>query len=248
MADYWIKLYHDILDDPKMAVLPDNLWRRIIELFLFAGKLYKDGNLPDTKQIAWCLRRNENELEMELKQIVSTGIIIKSETGWFIPKFKFRQDPMTNTERVRKFRETKQHEQYNANETIMEQKVTQITDNRLQITDTDTESPTTKNNYLYYEQEIGLITPTIADFIDLYEKELSPEYVHDAIYEAVKHSGRTMAYVKKVLDTWKKNGKKENPQRLNTVNQEPKREPHVLDNGDYERDDQGRVILFEVKE
>jgi len=27
MADYWIKLYHEIIDDPKMATMPDRLWR-----------------------------------------------------------------------------------------------------------------------------------------------------------------------------------------------------------------------------
>jgi DnaD/phage-associated family protein len=73
--------------------------------------------------------------------------------------------------------------------------------------------PPKKNNYSFWESEISTITPTIADFIDLYEKELSEEYVHDAIYEAVKHNARTMAYVKKILDNWKKNGKRDNPQR-----------------------------------
>lgn len=221
MADYWIKLYHDILDDPKMAVLPDNLWRRIIELFLFAGKLYKDGNLPDTKQIAWCLRRNENDLETELQQIVTTGIIVKSETGWFIPKFKLRQDPMTGAERTKKFRETKQHQQYNGDVTELKRNVTQITDNRLQITDnrSDTEALPMKNNYLFYEQEIGHMTPYTADFIDLYEKELSPEWVTEAIQGAVDHNARTNAYIKKILDTWKRDGKKSNPQRMNTVKQ-----------------------------
>lgn len=38
-AKYWIKLYHEILHDPKMGRLPDNLWRRCIELFLLAGEL-----------------------------------------------------------------------------------------------------------------------------------------------------------------------------------------------------------------
>lgn len=31
MANYWIKLYHEILDDPLMATMPDRLWRRTIE-------------------------------------------------------------------------------------------------------------------------------------------------------------------------------------------------------------------------
>jgi len=28
-SPYWIKLYHEILNDPKMGRLPDRLWRRI---------------------------------------------------------------------------------------------------------------------------------------------------------------------------------------------------------------------------
>ena len=37
-SKYWIKLYHEVLDDPKMARLPDRLYRRCIEVFLLAGK------------------------------------------------------------------------------------------------------------------------------------------------------------------------------------------------------------------
>jgi DnaD/phage-associated family protein len=127
----------------------------------------------------------------------------------------------------------------------MKRKVTQITDNRLQITDADTEPPPPKNNYLLFTQEIGLLTPSIADFIDLAEKELTEEWVHDAILEASSHNARTVAYIKKILDTWKKNGRKStNPQRTES---EPKTEARQDENGDYIRDKDGRVILFEVK-
>jgi DnaD/phage-associated family protein len=76
------------------------------------------------------------------------------------------------------------------------------------------ELPPLKNNYKFWEDEISPITPAIADFIDLHEKELSKEYVHDAIYEAVSHNARSMAYVKKVLDNWRREGKRSNPQRI----------------------------------
>ena len=196
MADYWIKLYHDILDDPKMATLSDNLWRRIIELFLLAGRLYKDGNLPEIKQIAWALRQNENQLADELEQITHTGIISKTETGWFIPKFKTRQDPMSNTERVRKFRETKQHEQYNADETIMKRNVTQITDNILQITDniTDTEdaglfSETSKLSELSKTFETEMRMPVkypdrwMEAIRNMFHAGVTPQILKDTIYQ-----------------------------------------------------------------
>ena len=72
MADYWIKLYHEILDDPKMATMPDRLWRRTVEVFLLAGKLSKDksGVIPDTRQLAWLLRMDTNELQGDLEQLV----------------------------------------------------------------------------------------------------------------------------------------------------------------------------------
>lgn len=76
------------------------------------------------------------------------------------------------------------------------------------------ELPPLPNNYTLYEKEIGHIVPSIADFIDLYEKELSVEWVRDAILETSKHGVSNMAYVKKVLDTWKIHGRKtDNPQR-----------------------------------
>jgi hypothetical protein len=137
MADYWIKLYIEILDDSKMAVLPDRLWRRVIELFLMAGRFHQDGNLPDTRQLAWILRMSSDDLEGDLQQIASTGIIEKVVNGWFIPKFAKRQAASTSTERVNQFRKREQQKQY-ADETDLKRNVTQI--NRLTESDTDTDT------------------------------------------------------------------------------------------------------------
>jgi hypothetical protein len=135
---YWIKLYLAILDDPKMATLPDRLWRRVIELFLLAGQFHGDGNLPDTKQLAWMLRMNTDDLDGDMKQIESTEIIQRTKTGWFVCKFAERQSPSTGSERVRQFRERQHKQQYNGIVTDMKRNVTQInrlTDNRLTESD-----------------------------------------------------------------------------------------------------------------
>ncbi len=113
MTDYWIKLYNEILDDPKMATLPDRLWRRTIELFLVCGRLSgtsKTGDLPETKQIAWLLRIPESELEADLIQIAELGIVVKTETGWHVRNFAKRQNASTSTERVRAFRQRQRNQ------------------------------------------------------------------------------------------------------------------------------------------
>lgn len=106
MADYWIKLYTETLDDPKLATLPDRLWRRSIELFLLAGRLSnRTGKLPDTRQLAWMLRMPTDDLQMDLDQLTPTGIIEPIPNGWLVVNFKKRQAAATGTERSRQSRE-----------------------------------------------------------------------------------------------------------------------------------------------
>ena len=105
-SKYWIKLYHEILHDKKMARLPDNLWRRCIELFLLAGEYDDDGQLPDTEDIAWELRLDESELLAELEQLETLGIVQRNVAdmqrnvaGWLVKRFKDRQSAASSTER-----------------------------------------------------------------------------------------------------------------------------------------------------
>jgi hypothetical protein len=135
VADYWMKLYIEVLDDPKMATLPDRIWRRIIELFLCAKRLGNDGHLPPTEQLAWMLRLSVEELTKDMNQIQPTGIVIPEETGWFIPKFMERQAAVSDRERKSQERVRKQSQQYYGNVTQQSRSVTQI--NRVQNTESE---------------------------------------------------------------------------------------------------------------
>lgn len=135
MANYWIKLYVEILNDSKMAVLPDRLWRRAVEMFLAAGHYNDNGNLPDTSQLAWLLRMDTDELELDMKQIAATGIIQRTDKGWLVTKFEDRQAPVPGKDRVKQFRERQKKQQYYGDVTDLKRDVTQITES-----DTDTES------------------------------------------------------------------------------------------------------------
>jgi DNA-binding transcriptional regulator YhcF (GntR family) len=136
MADYWIKLYHEILDDPKMAILSDRIWRRVIELFLMAGRLQKGGELPDANQIAWMLRISPDALESDLEKIIDTGIIERKDTGFVVCKFSKRQAAVPAKERMEQMRNRQHKQQYYGDDIPI---VTDSLRNVTQITDTDTD-------------------------------------------------------------------------------------------------------------
>jgi len=113
---YWIKLYHEILDDPKMGRLPDRTWRRVIELFLLAGDCDGDGELPPVGDIAWRLRCDPDELAEDLALLAGVDIVAEDETGWYVVHFSERQAPVSSTERSRQFRKRQRVEQFEGQE------------------------------------------------------------------------------------------------------------------------------------
>ena len=109
MSDFkylWIKLYTEILHDPKMAKLDDHLWRRAIEIFLLAGENSMDGVLPSIEDMAWVMRTDEETLVGELKQLgKKIGVEFDEEKGeWLVCNFTKRQAALSSTERMRKLR------------------------------------------------------------------------------------------------------------------------------------------------
>lgn len=101
---YWIKLYHETLDDAKLGKLDDHLWRRTIEMFLLAGDQNEGGFLPKLEDMAWRLRTEEQDLEGDLRRLESKRIIEKRDDRWFVIKFAEHQAPMSDKERKRRER------------------------------------------------------------------------------------------------------------------------------------------------
>ena len=159
MANYWIKLYHEILDDPKMGVLPDRLWRRCIELFLLAGRSGNDGILPNTMQLAWSLRMSSDELQGDLDQLIMTGIIQPIPNGWLIVNFAKRQDAATANERKQQQRARDKSRQYHGEVTKQSRFVTQSTE-----LDTDTESDTDTEEEVVHDDDAFKANPLSVAF------------------------------------------------------------------------------------
>ena len=115
---YWIKLYHEILDDPKMMKMQEVLFGRCIKLFLLAGDYDHSGGLPSLSDIAWRLRISEEEIESDLIELQRLGITLQSEDGWQISKWEDRQAAVGGTERTRRWRQRKRRAEYMGDGTL----------------------------------------------------------------------------------------------------------------------------------
>ena len=105
-STYWIKLYHEILHDPKMGRLSDHLWRRTIELFLLAGENGQEGALPSLDDMTWTLRTSPDELTADLEALAADpfNIVMLIDGAWTVTQFAKRQAAMSSTERSRRHR------------------------------------------------------------------------------------------------------------------------------------------------
>lgn len=125
MADYWLKLYVEILDDPKMATLPDRLWRRVVELFLAAKRYNKGGRLPPLAELAWMLRMDASALAPDMDSIENCAIIRKDGSGWIVTNFASRQGASTDAERKQRQRDSERFGQYSGAVTKRDEQASQ---------------------------------------------------------------------------------------------------------------------------
>ena len=79
----------------------------------------------------------------------------------------------------------------------------------------DSRQLSTINIFALYEQNIGMITPMIAEELKEAEKIYPPQWIEEAFKEAVVLNKRIWRYIKRILERWASEGK---------------------DNGEYRRD------------
>jgi len=111
-SKYWIKLYHEMLHDRKVASLEDRLWRRAVEMFLLAGEKNEGGYLPPLVDMSWTLRADIEQLETELNELTRIGILEFKDERYFVRKFEKRQEPMDKAEYMRRLRDQEQKKEH----------------------------------------------------------------------------------------------------------------------------------------
>lgn len=63
------------------------------------------------------------------------------------------------------------------------------------------------NIFVLYEQNIGALTPMIAEELREAEEAYPPHWIEDAIHQAVLNNKRRWRYVQAILETWKRDGR-----------------------------------------
>jgi len=94
----WVKIYTEILDDPKIARLGIQTKWRFIELLLVAGECDSEGYIVNgdepltIEDIAWRLRTTPEELQPDIDALLGIGIIdIEDDGALLIVNFSQRQ-------------------------------------------------------------------------------------------------------------------------------------------------------------
>ncbi|MBG0786655.1 MAG: DnaD domain protein [Anaerolineaceae bacterium] len=68
-------------------------------------------------------------------------------------------------------------------------------------------TPEKTNIYKLYESNIGPLTPMVADILKADEEEYPPEWIEEAVREAVSRNIRNWKYVQTILKNWQNKGR-----------------------------------------
>jgi len=217
----WFRVYSDILDERKLKhicrktkqpkALVVGVW---VTLLALANCSPKRGELLLEDDLPYTLDDLKSETGIGaglLKKLIVEFVSIKilTETPHFIivnwGKRQFKSD--SSTERVRQYRGRNvttplQHRYGNVPDTDTD-------------TDTDTETDTEaekepaappENIPQVYEQNIGALTPMIADKLIMLEDEFPVGWFTEAAKEAVGAGVRNLNYIQAILDRYKREG------------------------------------------
>lgn len=199
MSRLWIKLWGDMLADPKVARLPDWQWRKFVECLLLAGINDDNGKLQPVDDIAWMLHLAPARVEEALQSLSRVGVVRRETDGsWYVTNFNKRQDSPSK-ERTRKWRERERHSDGHGDT------------HDSTSTSTSTSSSDSCINDLTkvikdYENEVGPLTKRIMDALTAAVDEYSADWIIQAIGEAARNNKRSWSYVEAILKRWKVDG------------------------------------------
>lgn len=154
----WFRLYDEMLDDPKVQMLPPELFKTWVNLLAVASR--NDGTLQPVTQLAFALRVSPTDMQSRLDDLILAGLLDIQADGRIEPhNWKIRQWKSDDSaDRVRKHRAMKRDEKQPGN--VACNGAVTVT-----VTPPDTETHTeTENISLPSEQEAARESEEVSRF------------------------------------------------------------------------------------
>jgi len=129
----------------------------------------------------------EKALQQALEGLINLGVVLEAELAYMDETFYFINAPQGRA----------------AVEAIHQGKWQGTSDTRPPI-HLRAERP---NIYQLYEENIGIITPMMAEILKVDEVEYPTTWIEEAIRIAVKRNARNWKYVQAILERWQKEGR-----------------------------------------
>jgi DnaD/phage-associated family protein len=89
------------------------------------------------------------------------------------------------------------------------------------------------NVYALYEENVGPLTPIIADALRELENLYPPDWIEDAINEAVKNNVRKLKYIEAILQNWQTEGRNDRTDRGRSKKSKEEDDPERYIKGKY---------------
>jgi hypothetical protein len=126
----WLRLYDELVDDPKILLLPLDLRWSLIALWCVASQ--NDGRLPSLDAVAIKLREKPARTRKILTDLMSAGFIDEDEKGLLPHNWNGRQfkSDGASTDRVKRFRRRQTGGSGNDDETFHETPNETLTETR----------------------------------------------------------------------------------------------------------------------
>ena len=146
----WFRLYDELLDDPKVQMLPPELFKTWVNLLAVASR--NDGTLPAVTQLAFSLRVSPTDMQSRLDDLILAGLLDIRDDGRIEPhNWKIRQWKSDDSaERVRKHRQRKRELKQAGNETCNGGVTVTVT-----TPETDTEADTETESITHPSEQVA---------------------------------------------------------------------------------------------
>lgn len=106
--NHWWRAYNEAVNDPKLQLLSDSLFRSWFNLMCIASG--NDGELPSVSSLAFTLRMKPEKVMGVLTQLSNSGLLDKTESGFTPHNWNGRQYKSdVSTDRVKRFRQAKRN-------------------------------------------------------------------------------------------------------------------------------------------